>query len=89
MTLTHDRLEELLGHHDPQPYNGRGMYGRECPSVMTEEGQSVLSLLADIITGCEDEQEAAELLRAAKTDGMGRGQVIYWPSVKAPAAAAA
>lgn len=79
--LTHERLKELTG---GKLYSGRGMMGRQCWSVTTEDGQTPFKLLSDIILDCDDVNEASELLRRAHTDDMGRETIIYWPSIKAP-----
>lgn len=79
--LTHERLAEILNPMDAEPYSGRGMYGRQCLSVQTQDGQSLLDLIADVVECCDDEQEAAKLLRRAETDDMGRGSILYWPRV--------
>jgi len=82
--LTLDRLEYLLDCHAPEPYSGRGMFGRQCLSVTTEDGQDPISLLADLVSDCDDTKEAARLLRGARTDSMGRETVIYWPGYPLP-----
>lgn len=86
--LTYDRLQDLLSYHDSREYSGRGMMGRQCLSVVTEDGMSPFVLLSQIITGCNDVEEASHLVRYAKTDNMGLDTVIYWPSIKASATAA-
>lgn len=83
--LTHERLSEILSPMDAEPYSGRGMMGRQCLSVTTQDGQSLLSLIADVVEGCDDQDEAAAVLRQAETDMMGRGDVLYWPRVVMPA----
>ena len=82
--MNYERLEDLLSAHGARPYSGRGMSGRKCLSVQTEDGYPLMKLLSDIITGCEDVYEAAELLRKVRTDDMGRETVLYWPSVRVP-----
>lgn len=86
--LTHERLSEILSPMGAEPYSGRGMMGRQCLSVTTQDGQSLLDLIADVVECCDGgECEAASVLRQAKTDDMGRGSILYWPSVKMPAEA--
>lgn len=80
--LTYERLEYLLECHDVRSYSGRGMNGRKCLAVTTTDGQSVLHLLSQIVSGCEDVEEAEELLRSARTDAMGTETVVYWPRVR-------
>ena len=76
-----EQLETILAPYGLRLYSGRGMYGRQCWSITTEGGQSPIKLLADVIVGCEDLDQAAELLRRATTDDMGRNTVIYWPTI--------
>ena len=68
--------------YDPQPYSGRGMFGKQCVSVRSDE--RLLMVLSDIVGCIEDKMQSAELLRRAETDQMGTGIVVYWPSAKWP-----
>lgn len=63
--------------HDARSYSGRGMYGKRCVGV-TIDG-SLLGFLADLVEECEDTHDGAILMRAAQTDQMGRGTIVYWP----------
>ena len=72
--LTHERLAEILSPMDAEPYSGRGMYGRQCLSVQTQDGQSLLDLIADVVECCDDANDAAMVLRRAATDDTGRGR---------------
>ena len=78
--ITYARLSDILSSLDPQPYSGRGMNGLQCLSVITADGQDLLSLLADVAECCDGEVEAASVIRWAKTDNMGLGTILYWPS---------
>ena len=82
--LTYERLHYLTEFRDPQPYSGRGMYGRQCLSVVMQ-GETPFALLAEIVEGCDDVTEAGELLRTARVDDMGLGHVVYWPGIRVPA----
>ena len=82
MALTFERLQYLLEDFNPSSYSGRGMYGRQCLSITTDRDS--FSILAKIMRDCEDVEEASALLAKAKTDSMGRGTVIYWPSIEIP-----
>lgn len=80
MQLTAEDIERMadqtdLGYH---PYSGRGMFGRECPSVYAQSFQELSQLIAE----CDSVEQAAWLLEYARTDSMGRGIVIYWPSIR-------
>lgn len=50
-------------------YSGRGMFGRTCWSIYCDDPEDVLAEVG---------------LKGAKTDSMGRGSVVYWPSVTGP-----
>lgn len=69
----------------PRSYSGRGMYGRECLAVDVADG--VFALVADLITAARELDDDAtfdvleEALRHARTDSMGRGQVLYFPGI--------
>lgn len=67
--------------YSPRSYSGRGMYGKECVGIVTE--QRLTSALAELILGCEDLDQAAELVERVATDNMGRDSIIlYWPHIK-------
>jgi hypothetical protein len=80
--ITYERLEDITQCYDVREYSGRGMMGRTCLGVVTEGGQTPLNLLAEIIMECEEIEEAAYLLRHARTDSMGTETIIYWPSIR-------
>lgn len=60
-------------------YSGRGMYGDRCPSFDVEDEAEAFSVFVRLAV--EDEEMAAYLARTARTDSMGRGMVVYWPSI--------
>ena len=68
--------------YDTHPYSGRGMFGKQCVSVQSDE--RLLLVLSDIVGCIEDQMQRAELLRRAQTDQMGTGIVVYWPFAKWP-----
>ena len=63
-------------------YSGRYMYGKEC--VATSDDRPLQEILADLIEAYSDNFECANAIRAARTDDMGRGIVVYWPHVAWP-----
>ncbi len=63
-------------------YSGRGMSGKECVGAVTNG--SLLGFLADIAEECENAHDAATIIRAARTDDMGRGTIVYWPHAEWP-----
>jgi hypothetical protein len=56
-------------------YSGRGMYGRQCPSVTASSWQEFVSLL---LQATEDVD--TDLISLCHTDSMGYDTVFYWPS---------
>lgn len=81
MSITYENLVELLDMAglSPRSYSGRGMMGRQCVGAVVE---AVTPALADIIDVCSGVEEAAEIVRAVRTDGMGTQSIIYWPRVE-------
>lgn len=63
-------------------YSGRGMYGKECVAV--SDDRRLQEILADLVEAYGDNLECAEAIRAARTDNMGLGIVVYWPHVAWP-----
>lgn len=51
-------------------YSGRFMYGELCYGIDCDNDVTVIELAG------------AEGLRGAKVDNMGKGYIVYWPSVK-------
>lgn len=87
--LTPGVLVEAIGDAGLQcsRYSGRGMRGEECVAVRLESGGS--GALADIVRslgaldlpGAETADLAAEIVKRVRTDRLGLGSVLYWPSV--------
>lgn len=72
-------LAEMAG-YELRSYSGRGMYGKQCVAITTENG--MLNTLADMAEECDSAEEAALLIRKCDHDSMGLGMVLYWPSIK-------
>ena len=51
-------------------YSGRGMYGETCAAIYTDDANWVI------------EQASEAGIKGARTDSMGLGAVVYWPSIK-------
>lgn len=51
-------------------YSGRGMYGKCCPAITTDD-------YIDCI-----EEVASRGVRGARIDNMGRSYVVYWPGIR-------
>jgi hypothetical protein len=52
-------------------YSGRGMYGKECVAIDTYTPNDLI------------EKAAIRGVMGARVDQMGRGYVVYWPSIQA------
>lgn len=93
-SLAFDRLKSLLedAGMETTRYSGRGMYGAHCLGACFEgssEAMFVAEMAAEIILNADDLEAAAEEIQALRNtmrdthvDSMGRGTVIYWPSIK-------
>lgn len=72
--------------YDPYAYSGRFMYGEKCIAFNTDD--SVFSAIANLIEATlfleydDLMYELSDMLRKARTDSMGLGTVIYFPSIK-------
>lgn len=73
-----------LASYEARSYSGRAMYGKECIAVDLE-GTSPFEFFADLLRYAEEDSDREcleEALRSAKTDSMGRGQVVYFPDTE-------
>ena len=62
-------IAEYLGDGVRDDYSGRGMYGKTCYGIVTDDPLAVV------------EDAAAVGLRGARTDSMGTHTIVYWPAV--------
>lgn len=74
-------------------YSGRGMHGKSCLGFQVESGVSVGEFIADMMDEAASSTEGdrslfafhieamAEAFRDMKTDSLGRGTIVYFPSV--------
>jgi hypothetical protein len=78
---------------DPRPYSGRGMYGKECLGIVTDENplEIALMLVSELATAGDYDTpqetldallELLEELRRPLSDNLGRGTIVYWPRIK-------
>ena len=69
---TFDKLEAIADQIDGDfrpSYSGRGMGGRACAGIVTDDPMKCIELAAQRgITG-------------AKVDSMGRQSIVYWPAI--------
>jgi len=61
-------------------YSGRCMYGAKCPAFECETDSAMVRTFLRV--AAENPELAAELARDMKTDSMGRGMVVYFPSIR-------
>lgn len=83
-------------------YSGRAMYGAKCFAIVVDTSEFVVGVAmgrvaaewdirdGDMLEPHDQEFHAVEVVEAmavsTRTDSMGRGTVVYWPNVEAPAA---
>lgn len=76
-----------------QAYSGRGMHGQSCLGIPVDSAGDALSAAAMIMAEATYYWPAdaafsyrlrnlAERLESASSDSMGRGLIIYWPSIE-------
>lgn len=69
---------------EPRSYSGRGMFGDKCLGVNCD---NPLEMFAEILESDDLDPLSDALdtvthaMRKATTDSMGRGQIIYWPTI--------
>lgn len=72
--------------YEPRSYSGRGMYGKECLGVSGDSAlEIVLETIETVASQAGDTETIAEFvadLLDVRTDSMGRGEIVYWPSIK-------
>lgn len=68
-------------------YSGRGMHGKECVGLVSND-DGFQSVVAEMVrTGVDEDfdmEEVADVISSARTDSMGIGIVIYWPKNEWP-----
>lgn len=71
--------------YDPQPYSGRGMYGKHCVSLKHGPDDEPLSVW-DLAKVSFNESYDGEFdnLPEPRQDSLGLGIVLYWPSYEWP-----
>lgn len=82
---TKSNLQNLieLASYEARSYSGRAMYGKECIAVDLDG--SAFEFFADLLHYAEEDSDREcleEALRAARTDQMGRGTVVYFPGTE-------
>lgn len=69
--------------YQTRTYSGRGMYGKECLAVSLHD-VSEQEFYADLIekTDGSDAKQVSSALRNARMDNLGRGTILYFPSIQ-------
>jgi len=52
-----------------EDYSGRNMYGDTCLGITTDDPDTLI------------EEAASRGIRGAKRDNLGKGYIVYWPSI--------
>lgn len=70
-------------------YSGRAMYGARCVSVYLNGDAELPAFAATLAVDAESDNEGdgddiIKILRGTRTDNMGLGTVVYWPSMPWP-----
>lgn len=94
MNITKDDIEQLFanlgqGYDVTWTYSGRSMYGKQCLAVTLEQYDSPTQFMFQLgfeISELNRDNEYPdydmyELFCSPREDSMGRGSVIYWPSI--------
>ena len=98
ITLTDAQVETLLEYgpgefdYELRSYSGRGMYGRECLGIITDEPSKIVYAIGCAIGYLEtsgasedtigfDLYDALEAFQTSHTDDMGQFAILYFPDV--------
>lgn len=83
--------EAIEAVYEVRDYSGRGMYGRQCIAIESDDAphEAVLAIVDEYVSSMGDYDEDAVLnigelirnLKGARVDSMGLGSVIYWPEI--------
>lgn len=74
-----DTLESTLD--GVRSYSGRGMYGRSCLGIETDDIGDVFAAVLEELEGEEDTQDIQLAFKDMRTDAMGRSTIVYFPTV--------
>lgn len=85
--LTRDQYADLAGRHEKTwaGYEGRAMFGRTCLAYTGDQPVDFIDDLADTLaerTGVDPAELRGELARSQRTDALGLGQIVYWPTIQ-------
>lgn len=68
--------------YEPCSYSGRGMYGKQCTAIVTDDHAFKVGLL--VCVALPDDYPTYKL-ENVNEDSMGRSTVLYWPAMEWPA----
>lgn len=86
--VTAKQIITALGEQDamevfaPRTYSGRGMYGAQCLGIDIDRVGQIMELAAILMDAGLETDALVNLGDTMHTDSMGRGMIIYWPSIK-------
>lgn len=77
------RLQDILEStvDGVRSYSGRGMYGRSCLGVETDDLGDLFAAVLEELEGEEDTQDVQLAFKSMRTDALGRGTIVYFPAV--------
>ncbi len=77
------RLQEILEStiDGVRSYSGRGMYGRSCLGVDTDDLGDLFAAVLEELEGEEDTQDVQLAFKSMCTDAMGLGTIVYFLAV--------
>ena len=81
-------LERIGSECTARSYSGRGMYGRSCVGIVTDDAMEVLvDLTLAICEFAEDEgvghaDSSSGMFGRISTDNMGRSEIVYFPEIE-------
>jgi hypothetical protein len=86
MITAQDMIDALENDFDVRAYSGRGMFGVNCIGVDTEGVGDLMKIAAMLIdhNACSAD-DVIDLGDKTCTDSMGKGVILYWPSLKVTA----
>lgn len=67
-----EEIAENLGCDFRESYSGRGMYGKSCVGIDVDSYNEMEGVI---------EKALEHGIKGAKTDSMGKGYIVYWPSI--------
>lgn len=77
------RLQDILEStvDGVRSYSGRGMYGRSCLGVETDDVGDLFAAVLEELEGEEDTQDIQLAFKSMCTDSMGRATIVYFPAI--------